>query len=185
MSSRLTRITRNRLYEDEALFNELLPYVKWDEERKIFLHADASLWSIWQLRPLLLTSVSQAQAFQACATIQELLDSLDENISVQFSWVTTFDVNDVLNRCLYDYPLTGVAGWMARRWVRLMKNQSKSAQYSRRPKKLRLVVAFRYDPPWPQKSPIEELFDTIRVLFQGTTNLEESFPAIRRIQALC
>ena len=164
----ISRLTRSRLYQDEKLFNSLLPYVKWDYENMVFVHGDASLWSIWLLKPILLTSISDAAAFQACGSVQELLDSLDERISVQFSWITNFDIQDILDRCLHDYPLSGVAGWMARRWVRLIKNMSKSQQYERRCKRLRLVAAFRYDPPWPEKSPFDNLADTFRILMEGT-----------------
>lgn len=169
----INRLTRQRLYQDEELFNKLLPYVKWDHENFLFVHGDASLWSIWQLRPILLTSISDAAAFQTCHGVQELVDSLDHRISVQFSWITTFDVQDILDRCLYDYPLTGVAGWMARRWVRLIKNMSKSQQYSRRCKKLRLIVGFRYDPPWKDKSGVDAMMDSLRVLFHGARDPEE------------
>ena len=66
----ISRFQRDRLYQDEELFNNLLPYVKWDEINQVFVHSDASLWSIWQLSPLPLTSISDAAAFQACATLQ-------------------------------------------------------------------------------------------------------------------
>ncbi len=141
--------------------------MKWDHENEIFLHSDASLWSIWVLKPVLLTSISDAAAFQTCAGVQELVDSLDCKISVQFSWVTSFDVHDILERCLRDYPLDGVAGWMSRRWVRMIKNASKSNQYSRRCKKLRLVVGFRYDPPWRDKNFLDSIKDTFRILSAG------------------
>ncbi len=58
----ISRLTRQRLYQDEALFNNLLPYVKWDYENMVFLHSDASLWSMWYLNPVLLTSISDAAA---------------------------------------------------------------------------------------------------------------------------
>jgi hypothetical protein len=166
----ISRLTRKRLYQDEALFNDLLPYVKWDQENRVFVHSDASIWSIWYLKPVLLTSISDAAAFQTCFGVQELVDSLDHRISVQFNWITSFDVNDILDRCLHDYPLDGVAGWMSRRWVRMIKNASKSNQYSRRCKKLRLVVAFRYDPPWVAKSAIEEFLASLKVLVHGTND---------------
>ena len=121
----LTRLLRNQLYEDEALFNNLLPYVKWDPETQLFIHSDASFWSIWELDPLLLTSTSDVQAYRACAAVQALLDSLDQRISAQFSWISTFDINDVLDECIHDYPMEGVAGWMARRWVRMFRNASR------------------------------------------------------------
>ena len=172
----ISRLTRARLYQDESLFNNLLPYVKWDGENMIFLHSDASLWSMWYLKPVLLTSISDAAAFQTCAAVQELVDSLDHRISVQFSWVTSFDIHDILDRCIYDYPLDGVAGWMSRRWVKMIKNTSKSNQYSRRPKKLRLVVSFRFDPPWQAKSFFDNVMDSVRVLFQGTRDPQEKTP---------
>ncbi len=140
----------------------------------MFLHADASIWSMWYLKPVLLTSISDAAAFQTCAGVQELLDSLDHRISVQFSWITSFDIADTIDRCLHDYPLDGVAGWMSRRWVRMIKNMSKSQQYSRRCKKLRLVVSFRYDPPWAAKSAVDNIMDTFRVLVHGARDPQDN-----------
>lgn len=166
----LTRAKRQHLYQDETLFNNLLPYVKWDAENRLFVHSDASLWSMWYLKPVLLTSISDAAAFQTCASIQELVDSLDNRISVQFSWITSFDINDILDRCLFDYPLDGVAGWMSRRWVKMIKNSSRSQQYARRPKKLRLVVSFRYDPPWVERSMFDNFMDSFKMLLSGSTN---------------
>ncbi len=169
----ITRLTRQRLYDDEALFNELLPYVKWDDRNQVFVHSDASLWSVWQLSPLLLTSTSDAYAFQTCATIQELIDSLDQRISLQFNWITTYDVEDILDRCIHDYPKDGVAGWMGRRWVKMIRSGSKSTEYGRRVKKRRLLACFRYDPPWSGRTPIDELKDSIRVLLQGPRDPNE------------
>lgn len=169
----ITRITRQRLYDDEALFNSLLPYVKWDEKNQVFVHSDASLWSIWQLSPLLLTSTSDAYAFQTCATIQELIDSLDQRIALQFNWITTFDVEDILDRCVHDYPRDGVAGWMGRRWVKMIRSASKSVDYGRRVKKLRLLACFRYDPPWAGRTALDELKDSMRVLLQGPREPQE------------
>ena len=166
----ISRITRERLYKDEALFNGLLPYAKWDQENQVFLHADASIWSMWELNPLLLTSISDQEAFYKCSVMQELVDSLDQRISVQFNWITTFDVNDTLNRCLYDYPLSGVSGWMARRWVRMIKSSSKSNHLGSRVKKLRLIVSFRYDPPWTADSFVEDLKRTFNAVFGGPNN---------------
>jgi len=163
----ISRLTREKLYQDEEIFNKLLPYVKWDEQRRIFVHSDASFWSIWEADPLLLTSTSDSEAFQACAVLQELLDSLDTNISVQFNWITSFDVNDILDRCRDDYPVDGVAGWMARRWIRLMKLSSTSANFSRRIKKLRLVICFRYEPEWKGHSQMEQFIRSFSVLFKG------------------
>ena len=145
------RSTRERLYKDESLFNNLLPYVKWDEERQVFIHADASLWSIWELKPIVLSTISTQEAFQITSQIQEILDSFDHTISVQFNWVTTFDVEDILQKNIKEYPLDGVAGFMARRWVKMLKNMSKSYRYGTRTKKQRLYVAFRYDAPWVEK----------------------------------
>lgn len=166
----ITRHRRQRLYEDEALFNNLLPYVKWDEENSVFLHADASIWSMWELRPLLLTSTSDASAYQTCSAIQQLLDSLDHNIKVQFCWITTFDVNDLLDRCLEEYPLDGVGGWMAQRWVRMFRKASTSNTYNRRVKNLRLLVCFRYDPAWKGKGIIEAIKTTFQLLLKGQSN---------------
>ncbi|MCC6952813.1 MAG: TraC family protein [Deltaproteobacteria bacterium] len=163
----ISRLTRQRLYQDEALFNSLLPYVKWDEEQQVFLHSDASLWSIWQLHPLPATSISEGSAFQACQTLQELIDSLDPRISMQFSWITTFDVEGILHRSLVDYPRTGISGWMAQRWVRMIRRASKAEDLNRRVKRLRLIVAFRYDPAWNARGFFEEMKQTVSIFLKG------------------
>ncbi|MCC6934042.1 MAG: TraC family protein [Deltaproteobacteria bacterium] len=166
----LSRFTRQRLYQDEKLFNGLLPYVKWDYQNQVFLHSDASLWSIWQLNPLLLTGASDAGAYHTCFNVQSLIDSMDHQISVQFNWITSFDVNDVLNECIHNYPLEAVSGWMARRWVRMFKNASRSANYGARVKKLRLLVCFRYDPQWKGQSLIEKIKRYCNVLLNSDTD---------------
>ena len=92
----INRLTRQRLFQDEELFNKLLPFARYDNEHEIFVHTDASLWSIWELQPKWITKVSDADAFQLCARVQEMLDSMEHNISAQFCWITTFDVEDLL-----------------------------------------------------------------------------------------
>ena len=92
----ISRITKERLYQDEELFNSLLSYAKYDEENGLFVNADAALWSIWELQPKPLVVVSDAEAFQISESIQEMVDSFESNISVQLSWITTFDVDGVL-----------------------------------------------------------------------------------------
>lgn len=165
----ISRLTRQRLYEDEALFNSLLPYVKWDPIHGVFVHSDASLWSIWELRPLLLTSTSDVEAFQICNTIQELVDSMSVEVSLQFNWIATYDVEHILHRCLRDYPQDGIRGWLAQRWVRMMKQFAKSSNLNRRIRKHRLLVSFRYDPPWTGTTGMDNFRDTIRILLKGTT----------------
>ena len=144
----ISRLQRERLFKDEALFNSLLPHARWDEQTQLFINTDAALWSIFELQPLWILKVSDHGAFQTCEQIQELMDSLDHSISVQFSWITTFEIEDVLQRSLNGYPLSGPAGWMARRWVRMIRKSASSSHLHRRPRKMRLFVSFRYDPPW-------------------------------------
>lgn len=163
----ITRITRERLYADEKTFNSLLPYVKWDAERQLFVHSDASLWSIWEAEPLLLTSTSDTHAFQGCASLQELLDALGPRMSVQFNWITSFDVEDMLNRSLNDYPASGAAGWMARRWVRMMRDSARSDKFGSRVKKLRLLICFRYDPEWKPEGVLDQIKDSLGLIFKG------------------
>ncbi|NDC39155.1 MAG: hypothetical protein EBZ48_14100, partial [Proteobacteria bacterium] len=163
----ISRITKQRLFQDEALFNSLLPYAKWDEDNKVFVHADASLWVVFELHPKWLTKTSDADAYQLCQSIQELVDSLDHTISVQFNWVTTFDVEDLLEKNLNTYPSSGPAGWMARRWVRMIKRNSNSAALHRRPRRHRLLVSFRYDPPWRAVGLMQEIQRSLRVLLSG------------------
>jgi hypothetical protein len=163
----LTRHRRQVLYTDEKLFNSILPYVKWDEQSQLFVHSDASLWSIWRLSPISLTRVSEATAFQSCATIQELMDSIDHRISVQFNWITTFDIEEIIGRNLKDYPATGTGGWMAYRWAKMIRQAAKSNNYNRRIKKQRLFVGFRYDPPWVGASALDQLKESLSIFFKG------------------
>jgi len=108
--------------------------------------------------------------------MQELVDSLDQRISVQFSWVTSFDVEDILDRCVHDYPLTAVSGWMAKRWVRMMRNMSKSANYGARVRKLRLYVSFRYDPEWAGQTWIDDIKRSLQSLFKGPVDPLDQHP---------
>jgi hypothetical protein len=82
----INRLTRNRLFQDEELFNKLLPFARFDEENEIFIHTDASLWSIWELQPKWITTVSDTDAFQLTERVQEMLDSLKTTLDlpVQF-----------------------------------------------------------------------------------------------------
>ena len=167
----INRITRERLYQDERLFNELLPFARYDEEHRLFIHTDASLWSVWELQPIWLTKTSDSDAFQLCASMQEMLDSLDHTISVQFNWITTFDVDEIIADSDRSYPVSGPAGWMARRWLRMLRNAARSDLYHRRPRKLRLLVAFRYDPPWRPKGLLHELKRAFSVLVAGKVSV--------------
>lgn len=163
----INRITRERLYKDESLFNQLLPYAKYDAETGLFIHSDASLWSIWELQPRWITNTSDADAFQLCSRMQEMIDALEHSISVQFNWITTFDVDDLLKSSLNGYPSGGVSGWMARRWLRNLQKLAFAGPLNGRPRKLRLVVSFRYDPPWRATGALEKLQRAIQVLFRG------------------
>ncbi len=163
----ISRLERQRLLQDEQLFNSLLPYSKWDEEHQLFVHADASLWSMWELSPKWLCRVSDAQAFEITAGLQELMDSLDHSISAQWTWMTTFDVDDILRDSLNRYPVSGAAGWMARRWNRSIKNASTSTFIHRRPRRMRLLVAFRYDPPWRTVGALNQIKKAFRMLVMG------------------
>jgi hypothetical protein len=166
MSGQLNRTTRKRLFEDEELFNHLLPFARYDSEKGLFLHTDASIWAMYELEPKLLTSTSDTDAFETCSQLQEMLDSLDPDISIQCSWITTFDVDGVLKNSLYSYPTSGPAGWMAKRWIRMMHRASRSSSLGARPRKMKLIFAFRYDPPWKKGNFIQELKKTFQSLFK-------------------
>lgn len=159
------------MFEDEALFNQLLPFARFDAEMDIFIHTDASLWTIFELKPRWITQVSDADAFQLTERFQELLDSMEHTISAQLSWITTFDVDDLLKDCLHTYPLSGPAGWMARRWVRSIRLASQSKSNHRRPRKLRLIAAFRYDPPWTGKGFFNQLGRAFMLLITGKVGM--------------
>jgi len=163
----INRLTRERLFSDERLFNELLPFTTYDEEYQLFIHSDASLWAIFELQPQWITRTSDAEAFQLCESIQEMLDSMDPAFSVQFSWITTFDIDGLLKDCLNRYPAGGPAGWMARRWIRMLRRSAGSDAIGRRPRRLRLIAAFRYDPPWKGKGLLHHLKRTFSVAFSG------------------
>lgn len=165
--SSINRITRQRLYEDEKLFNDLLPYAKYDEHQMLFVHSDASLWSVWELEPKSIIKASDAEAFQTSGELQELVDSLEPDISLQVSWITTFDVDAILRDCLHSYPNSGPAGWMARRWVRMLKSSAEGANLYRRPRKTRLILAFRNDPAWKARTLVQEILNGFKILFSG------------------
>lgn len=163
----ISRITKERLFQDESLFNELLPFAKYDKEEGVFIHSDASIWALYELQPLWLTKVSDSEAFQVTEQLQEMLDSLDPEISVQFSWITTYDVDPLLRDSLNSYPSSGPAGWMARRWIRMLKHSASTGNLYRRPRRMRLIAAFRYDPPWKPSGFIQEMIRSLKILFQG------------------
>ncbi len=167
----INRLTRQRLFQDEELFNKLLPFARYDMEHEIFVHTDASLWSLWELQPKWITKVSDTDAFQLCERVQEMLDSLEHTFSAQFCWITTFDVEDLLRDCLNRYPISGPAGWMAKRWVRSIRMASQSRQLHRRPRKLRLYACFRYDPPWQGRGFAQQLARTMKLFLYGNVGL--------------
>ena len=162
--SSINRLEKERLHKDVELFNKLLPFAKYDEEFELFVHADGSLWSLFELQPKWLTKVSDAEAFQMCEQVQEMIDSLDHDIQLQFNWITTFDVEGLLRDNLNNYPTSGPAGWMARRWVRSLFQASHDGNLHRRPRNLRLIVGFRHQPQWKGSdlmSQIRKLFDIL------------------------
>jgi TraC protein len=163
----ISRITRQRLFEDEKLFNGLLAYARYDAEMEMFIHTDASLWTLFELNPKWITKVSDAEAFQLSERMQELLDAMEHTVSAQFSWITTFDVEDTLRDCLARYPLGGPAGWMTKRWVRMIRLSSTSDSLHRRPRRLRLIVGFRFDPPWTGKGFVQQLMRSVKLLLGG------------------
>ncbi len=167
----ISRITKKRLFEDEALFNSLLPYAKYDSEYQIFVHTDASLWTLFELSPVWLTKTSDSEAYQLSESLQEVLDSMDHSIAAQFSWVTTFDVEELIAKNLNGYPRTGTAGWMANRWARMIRKCAQADSIHRRPRKHRLVLALRYDPPWKAVGWIEELKRSLKLLLQGSMSV--------------
>ncbi|MCB0353696.1 MAG: TraC family protein, partial [Bdellovibrionales bacterium] len=167
----INRLTRERLYQDESTFNQLLPYAKYDPELGIFIHSDASLWCMYELMPRWITSTSDSEAFQLTASLQEMVDSLPHTLSVQFNWITTFDVEHLIRDSISKYPTNGVAGWMAKRWARMIKRAANNGSFHMRPRKLRLLVAFRYDPPWRATNAIEQLKRGLKVLLKGKVGL--------------
>jgi hypothetical protein len=163
----INRITRERLFKDERVFNELLPYAKYDSDYNLFLHSDASLWQIFELQPQWITKTSDAAAFQLTESMQELLDSLDHLYSVQFNWITTFEIESLLRDSLNRYPISGPAGWMSQRWIRSLRKSAASDVLGRRPRRLRLLVGVRFDPPWRGKGILQRIQTEIELVFKG------------------
>ena len=163
----INRLTRDRLFKDEELFNSLLPFAKWDEEQQLFIHSDASMWSLWELQPKWICTISDTDAFSICENIQEMMDSLEHTISAQWVWLTTFDVGDILRDSMNRYPTTGAAGWMARRWIRSIRHSATSGNFARRPRCMRLIVCFRYDAPWRNVGLLHQIMRTLSMLFTG------------------
>lgn len=167
----ISRITKQRLFEDEQVFNKLLPFAKYDEELGLFVHSDASLWSMWELLPQIITRTSDSDAFQLCSRIQEMFDAMEHTISCQFVWITTFDVEGLLRDSINKYPTSGPAGWMARRWVRNLRVVSNSDAYARRPRNLKLIACFRYDPPWKAQGLLDQMKRAFQVLIRGSVEV--------------
>jgi hypothetical protein len=167
----ISRLTRERLYKDEAVFNKLLPYARYDDKFELFLHSDASIWSIWELTPLVITKVGDEESFQITQSVQELIDAMDHTISVQFSWISTFDTQHLLRGCIDQYPSSGPGGWMAKRWVRMLKGSSQSGGYHRRARKMRLVVSFRQDPRWAGSGIVDQIKRMFRLLVKGDSEI--------------
>ncbi|MCB0320341.1 MAG: TraC family protein, partial [Bdellovibrionales bacterium] len=163
----INRLTRERLYRDEAIFNKLLPYVKYDPEFQLFIHSDASLWSMWELSPQWMTSTSDQDAFLLSQQVQEMMDALPCEVSVQWNWITTFEVEHLLRRSVSEYPSGGIAGWMAKRWTRMLRREANNGNFHTRPRRLRLLVSFRNDPAWRTSNPLEKLSRTLRMLIFG------------------
>lgn len=178
----IDRLTRERLYKDEAIFNELLPFARFDDEQGLFIHSDASIWSVWELEPKILTSTSDSEAFQLCQSVQELFDALPHTMAMQANWVVTFDIEDTLKRCLSQYPQSGVAGWMARRWIKGIRNQARSSIMARRPRKMRLILSFRYDPAWKKGNIFQEIQRAINVLVKGRVNVSAEQRKVEYLQ---
>ena len=136
-----------------------------------FVHSDASIWSIWELHPRWICTISDNEAFQICENVQEMMDSLEHNISAQWVWLTTFDVEDILQNSLNEYPTSGAAGWMARRWIRSIRHSARSGNFHRRPRRMRLVLCFRFDPPWRNKGIFYKIMRSISILMTGKVGI--------------
>ncbi|MCB0331917.1 MAG: TraC family protein, partial [Bdellovibrionales bacterium] len=167
----INRLTRERLYKDEALFNQLLPFARYDHDQGLFIHSDASIWSMWELQPRWITSTSDIEAFQLSDSIQEMIDSFNETISVQMNWVTTFDVEDLLKETIDKYPSRGISGWMARRWTQMLRRTANNGSFHMRPRKLRLIISFRFDPPWRARTALEQMQRALKVMIKGKTGV--------------
>ena len=167
----INRLQRDRLLQDEELFNSLLPYAKWDDQQQLFVHADASMWSLWELDPKWICTISDNEAFQVTENIQEMMDALDHNISAQWTWLTTFDVEDILRDSANEYPTSGVAGWMSKRWIRSIRHSSTSGHFHRRPRRMRLVVGFRFDPEWRNQGLLYQIKRTFSMLMTGKVGI--------------
>ena len=92
----INRLTRKRLFQDEELFNKLLPFARYDDEHDIFIHTDASLWSIWELQPKWITKVSDMEAFQLTERIQEMHILLGHTLCLL--------IEEFLGICAVDLP---------------------------------------------------------------------------------
>ena len=168
----ISRLQKERLFHDEELFNELLSYAEYDEDYRIFFHTDTSFWAIFRLQPLGITKVSDNDAFQTAEAIQELFDTFDTNIAVQVNWITSFEIESLLKENLNAYPLSGPAGWMARRWIRSIRNAANSSEFGLRPKKLDLLFCFRYDPKWKSRDMVGQIIEGFKSVFSFSNNIE-------------
>jgi len=157
-------ITKKRLISDEETFTSLLPYATFDENYGIFVHHDTSLWCIFQFIPRNIVSCSDEDSLEINRALHSFIDSLEEGISVQFSTIITFNVDELLDRNAKGYPSDNTPGFVAQKFRDKLYRESKAAQYPLRCRSFKYILAFRFDPPW--RTPgflgyLQKLFGTL------------------------
>ncbi|MCS6961633.1 MAG: TraC family protein [Deltaproteobacteria bacterium] len=172
----ISYITKKRLYEDEETFNSLLSWATYDPSTRLFVNHDASLWALFEFEPKVIVNTSDADALELNKTLHGLLDSLWDDVCLQFSVITTFDVDDTVFSNLTQYPLDNPAGLIAKRWARMVLNSASNSAFPARPRKMRYLLGFRYDPPWRVKGFFSRLLQEIKKVFaSSSTDTQASY----------
>ncbi len=170
----LSYIQKKRIYEHEESFSSLLPYASYDEKNGLFIHHDASLWSIFEFEPISIVNVSDSDALEFNKSFHGFLDSLPDDISVQISVITTFDVHNLIYKNLIQYPLNNTAGWISKKWAHMLLRTAEQGEYALRPRKMRYIIAFRYDPPWRVKGFFSTFINNIKQSLKLFSSEKES-----------
>ncbi|MDW8191257.1 MAG: TraC family protein, partial [Pseudobdellovibrionaceae bacterium] len=172
----LSYLQKKRIYEHEEGFSSLLPYATYDPATRLFINHDSSLWAIFEYEPQIIVNCSDNEAIELNKAMHGLIDSLWDDVALQFSVITTFDVENVIFKNLVQYPVENVAGWIARKWANMLYQSAKTGSYTARPKRLRYILSVRYDPPWRTRNFFARILQQIKesIPFFKKSGIDES-----------
>lgn len=163
----LTYIQKKRVFSDEECFNLLLGYATYDPQTKLFVNHDTSIWAMFEFEPRNIVNISDSDAIELNKSMQGIIDSLWDDVAMQISVITTFDVDETVFKNLTQYPLNNPAGWVAKKWARMILRAANNDRYVARPRKIRYLIGFRYDPPWKTRNFFKKLLSDFQRVFSS------------------